>query len=328
MPNPTINSVHIDRALTNISIAYKQSVGDFVSERVFPLIPTDKQSNKYFIYDRTYWNRSEVQKRAPGTESAGGGYKITTDNFYCDVWALHKDVADQIRANQDIPLNEDRDATEWLGQQFLITKEVEFASTYMTSGVWTSGVAGVAAAPGAGQVLQWNDAASTPIEDVRRAKTAVKLLTGYTPNVLTIGQQVYDALIDHADIIDRVKYGQTPGAPAMAGKDVLAKLFEVEEVVIASAIKNTGVEGAAESNSFIVGKVALLSYRPPRAGLLIPSAGYQFAWTGYLGAGAGAAQISKFRMEHLKADRIEGETAFDMKLVSADLGYFFNTIVS
>lgn len=328
MPNPTISSVHIDRALTNVSIAFKQSVGDFVSERVFPLIPTDKQSNKYFIYDRSYWNRSEVQKRAPGTESAGGGYKITTDNFYCDVWALHKDVSDQIRANQDIPLNEDRDATEWLALQFLINKEVQFASTYMTSGVWTTGVTGVASSPTGAQVLQWNDAASTPIEDVRRAKTAVKLLTGLTPNVLTIGQQVYDALIDHPDIIDRVKYGQTPGSPALAGKDVLAKLFEVDEVVVSSAIQNTANEGAAESNAFIVGKVALLSYRPPRAGILTPSAGYQFAWTGYLGASAGAAQISKFRMEHLKSDRIEGETAFDMKLVSADLGYFFNTVVA
>ena len=33
-------------------------------------------------------------------------------------------------------------------------------------------------------------------------------------------------------------------------------------------------------------------------------------------------------MEHLKSDRIEGEMAWDQKVVSDDLGAFFNGIVS
>jgi hypothetical protein len=61
---------------------------------------------------------------------------------------------------------------------------------------------------------------------------------------------------------------------------------------------------------------------------LVPSAGYTFSWTGLLGSGAEGGRISKFRMEHLKADRIELEQAFDLKLVAADLGYFFNTVVA
>jgi hypothetical protein len=35
------------------------------------------------------------------------------------------------------------------------------------------------------------------------------------------------------------------------------------------------------------------------------------------------ARIKRFRMEELAADRVEGEMAFDMKLVGADLGIFF-----
>jgi len=339
MPNPTISSVHVNRPLTNISIAWRQSQIDFVADRVFPIIPVQKQSDLYYTYDRSYWYRSEMQLRAPGTESAGGGFKVATDNYYCPVYALHKDIDDQIRANEDAPLSLERDSVEWLNLQAMIKKEQLFASSFMTGGVWTYEYDGVSSSPTAvgsldptnassNDVLQWNDASSTPIEDVRRAKTYVKEKTGYMPNVLTIGHKVYDALVDHPDIIDRIKYGQTPGAAAMAGREVIAKLFEVDEVNIASGVNNTAAEGATEANSFIVGKHALLTYRPPRPSILTPSAGYTFGWTGYLGGGVGAFQISKFRMDHLKSDRVEGEMAYAQKKVAGDLGFFFDGIVA
>ncbi len=330
MPNPTISNVHVNRPLTNISIAWKQAQTDFVAERVFPLVPVQKRSDAYYVYDRSYWFRSEVQRRAPGTESAGGGYVLTTDTYFADVYALHKDIDDQIRANEDNPLNSDRDAVEWLNLQFMLEKERQFASTYMTTSVWATDVTGVASSPTGAQVLRWSDAASNPIEDVRRYKLEVKRLTGLMPNVLTLGVEVYTALVDHVDIIDRIKYsgGVGPNNPARTTMDALAQLFEVDEIIVGSAVQNTAAEGVAASNAFIVGKSALLSYRPPRPGILIPSAGYNFAWTGYLGGGLGAAQISRFRMEHLKSDRIEGEQAYDMKVVSPDLGVFFNTIVA
>lgn len=339
MPNPTINSVHINRPLTNISIAWRQSQIDFVADRVFPIIPVSKQSDLYYVYDRSYWYRSEMQLRAPGTESAGGGFKVTTDNYYCPVYALHKDIDDQIRSNEDAPLSLERDSVEWLNLQAMIKKEQLFATSFLTGGVWSYEYDGVSSSPTAtssldptsdanNNVLQWNDASSTPIEDIRRAKTYVKEKTGYMPNILTIGQKVYDALVDHPDVIDRIKFGQTPGAPAMAGREVLAKLFEVDEVNIASGVNNTAAEGATEANSFIVGKHALLTYRPPRPSILTPSAGYTFGWTGYLGGGVGAFQISKFRMEHLKSDRVEGELAYAQKKVAGDLGFFFDGIVA
>lgn len=339
MPNPTISNVHINRPLTNISIAYRQEATDFVATKVFPYIPVQKRSDLYYVYNRGDWFRSEMQARAPGTESAGGGYRLTTDSYFCDVFALHKDIADQIRANEDTPLNSDRDAVEWLNQQALLKQEIDFASTYMAGGVWTFEADGVASGETAAGSFdptnasnndkrQWNDAASTPIEDIVQAKTYVKERTGYMPNVLTLGFKTYTTLLNHPDIVDRIKYGQTAGGPAIAGKETLAKLFEVDEVVVASATRNTAAEGLTESNSFVVGKHALLTYRPSRPSILTPSAGYTFGWNGYLGGAVGAAQISKFRMEHLKSDRIEGELAYDMKKVAADLGYFFDGIVA
>jgi hypothetical protein len=61
---------------------------------------------------------------------------------------------------------------------------------------------------------------------------------------------------------------------------------------------------------------------------MVPSAGYTFTWSGLLGSNVLGTRISRFRMEHLKSDRIEIEQAFDHKKVAADLGGFFLNAVS
>jgi hypothetical protein len=337
--NPTLGQVHVNRPLTNISIAYRQSASDYVADRVFPIVPVQKKSDTYFLYDREYWFRSEMRKRAPGTESAGADYALSTASYVCDVWALHKDVDDQIRANEDAPLNSDRDATEWLTQQALILREKEFATNYMAADIWTfeaDGVASGATAAGSfdptnessNDVLQWNDESSNPIKNIRDGVTYVLERTGYQPNKLTLSRKVFNALIDHPDIVDRIKYGQTAGAPAMANEQTLAQIFQLDEVLVSNAIQNSAGEGLTESNGFIVGNNALLSYCPARPSIMVPSAGYTFSWSGYLGAASGAAQIKKMRLDWLNSDRIEAEAAFDQKLVAADLGYFFSGVVA
>lgn len=334
----TQSDVYISRPLTNLSIAYMQDQTQFIADRIFPIVPVAKQADKFWIYTRADWNRALMKKRADGTESQGAGFGTTTDTYFADVWALHVNIGDQTRANVDEPMDMDRDATNFLSLQGLLRREIDFASTYMTNGVWSFSYDGVASSPtavgsldptgSANNVLHWNDASSTPIEDVRRAKTYVMLRTGIKPNKMALGQQVYDALVDHPDIIDRIKYSSSPGNPSVVNKASLAALFEVEEVVVSAAMYNTTEEGATETNAFILGKNALLCYAPRRPGLLTPSAGYTFIWRDYLGNANGALQISKMRIPTRKADRIEGETAFDQKIVAADLGFFFNGIVA
>jgi hypothetical protein len=61
---------------------------------------------------------------------------------------------------------------------------------------------------------------------------------------------------------------------------------------------------------------------------MTPSAGYTFTWNGLLGSSAFGSRISRFRINEKRVDRIEGEMAFDFKVVGADLGYFFSGAVA
>lgn len=332
MSNPTQSAVHVDQPLTDVSVAYLQNASNFVSRRVFPIVRSDKASNIYYEYDRGDFNRDEAQKRAPGTESAGGGYRLSTNTFNCEVFAFHKDIPWQIEANADEVIDLENDASEFVAHKMLIKQEKSFATDFLSTGVWTTDITGAASSPGSGEVLQWNDDAADPIRNIRDAITTIEESTGYTPNVLTLGKAVFDALEDHPDIVDRIKYsGMTDrsGSPARVNERTLAQLFGLDEILVMRAIENTAKEGQTNSSSFIAGKNALLSYRASNPTRMTPSAGYTFTWTGYIeGMNDLGFATSRFDMEWLKATRVEGECAFDQKLVSADMGYFFSGIVA
>jgi len=325
---PTPGDVHVNRPLTNISLAFAQEASNFVASRAFPVVSVDKQSDAYFVYPLEYWTNDEMKMRGPATESVGAGYEISTTTYYAKVWAIHRDIPDQLRANQDSPINVDREATEFVTAKALIKREKLFVATYMATGIWTYDYDGVVSSPSTNQVLQWNDANSDPIGDIQNAKTSILSLTGFEPNTLTVGYPVHSKLVNHPDIIARLNSGQTPGGPALANERRIAEILGVETYTVMKAIENTAQEGQAKSMSFIGGKKALLTYAPSRPGLMTPSAGYIFAWTGLMGATAEGYRIKRFRMEPIASDRVEIEMAFDMKLVSADLGAFFDTIIA
>ena len=336
MPQPTRGMVHIDRALTNISVAFIQRAEAFVANRVFPVVPVQKQSDRYFVYLKEDWFRDEAAERAPATESAGGMYEIdNTPTYFCKKYAFHRDITEEDRTNADAPLTPDTDASEFVTQKMLLKREVLWAEHYFSV---TAGIAGVRESnwgdaelggthSGVDNVtenwhfLQWDRDGSTPIEDISNGKITMASQTGHTPNVLVLGAKVYEALKNHDDILGRIVFTQRGFVTA----DILAGLFEVDRIVVGWAVRNIARKGADEDTDFLLGNHALLAYAAPRPALKQPTAGYIFAWTGLLGAGAYGNRIVRIPMPMLGmgTERIEGEMAFDLRVVSQDLGILY-----
>jgi hypothetical protein len=330
MPNPTPSLLHVDVPLTNISVGYMQDQSLYVADQVFPKVPVQHQSNLYWKYNKSEWRRTEVQKRAPSTESVGAGWRMSQDSYFAHVYALHKDIDDQLRANADSVFSLNRDATQFVTDQLLLHREIDWVSTYFASGVWDTDLDGVASGPGAGEFLQWDQAGSTPIEEITEQKIMMAEQTGFMPNTLVLGAYVEHALQHHADILDRIKYTQR----GQVTREILASLFGVDRILVPMATKNTGpmmqTVAATESNavySFTHGKNALLVYAAPSPSLMQPSGGYTFEWVGYAGSNERGLRVKNFRMELIASDRIEGEAAYDMKVVSPDVGTLFSAAV-
>lgn len=323
---PTMQNAHIDRALTNVSVAYLQDASAFIADKVFPIIPVRRQSDVYYMYNKGDFMRDEAQVRGAGTESAGGDYGVEAQEpYYCRKHAFHKDVTPEERANYDEPLDADQDAVSFVSQKMLIRREMDWASKFFGPGIWGKDIAGVASGAGDDQVVQWDVATSDPIKDITNAAVAMAAETGYKPNTLVLSPYAFYALKNHEDILDRIKYTQK----GIVTEDLLATLFEVEHVYVAWSVVNSAAKGAKDAVDFIFGKSALLCYSEPKPALRKPSAGYIFAWTGLEGSGAYGNRIVRLPMDMLGlgTERIEGEIAFDTKKVCADLGVFFSNIV-
>jgi hypothetical protein len=333
MPLPTLGDVHVNRPLTNLSIGYVQDQKDFVAGVVFPPVPVTNKSDVFYEYNRGDFFRNNMQKRAPGTPAAAGGYKLTTKSYTADVWALKKIVDDQLRANCDSPLQPDRDATMWLTQQALVNRDVNWCSAYFTASLWGYERAGQATADGT-HVKYWNLSGSTPIDDILAAQLSIKQNTGFWPNVLVLGAEVFIKLLTNAQIIDRLKYGQTAPGPVVVQLSDLEALFKVKRVVVAAGIQTSSAEDLVAGSdttpdtfAFIAGKHALLAYAADSPGIMQPSAGYTFNWTGLTGATAAGMRVKKFRWEVDASDHIEIEQAYTFGLVSKYLGGFFNGVI-
>lgn len=324
---PKMQNAHIDRALTNVSVAYLQDESAFIADKVFPIVSVMKQSDVFFMYDKGDFMRDEAQVRGAGTESAGGDYGVeASEPYYCRKHAFHKDVTPEERANYDEPLNADHDAAEFVSQKMLIRREMEWASKFFTTGVWGTEITGVESGATDGQAIQWNLATSNPIKDITDASVAMAGATGFKPNTLVLSPYAFNALKNHEDILDRIKYTQK----GIVTTDLLATLFEVKNVYVAWGVVNSAAKGAANAVDFIMGKNALLCYSAEKPSIRKPSAGYIFAWTGLEGSGAYGNRIVRLPMDQLGlgTERIEGEIAFDVKKVCADLGCFFKDIVA
>lgn len=325
----TPRDVHVDKPLTDLSVAYMQSREDFVATRAFSVVPSDQQSNKYFVWDREHHLRARMQKRAPGQHATTGGMKLSTDNYFCEVWGYREALDRQTRSNQDAGLNLEGGHVDSVTLQAMLRMELEWVSNYFGAGVWSNDFEGVAAGPGAGQFLQWDAEASTPILDVKTAKRSVQRATGFKPNIAVVDPDTFDVLTEHPSIVDKIRVN----IPADVSADVLKRLkrqlltaeLELEELLVAEGVVNTEPDGSAtDGTDFIMPNGLLLAYRPQRPGIKTPAAGYTFTWSGLTGAGDQGTRILRYP-EEPHFDWFEIEAAFDYKVVSPQLAAFFAT---
>lgn len=332
---PTQSDVHVNAALGNILVAFFQDEKEGIAKSAFPIVPVNKKTDFYYKWKREDFWRISAKERAPGTQAEVGGFELETDTYEAKEYAIAKDIPDAIRDNADAELSLDEAATRYIGHQLMLKREQVWNTSFFATSIWTGAVGtnagsdgsdltGTTTGTGTNQFKQWDQTNSTPIEDLRKQILGVKSKTGYRPNKLILGPQVWNVLVDHAELIERVKYTQRGEATT----DLLASLLGLDEVLIGSLVYNSAKEGDTASYGFMHGKSALLLYAPKAASRFEPSAGYTFTWTTRFGAGSEGQRVKRFYMDETEVTRIEGQMNFAMKVVAPELGAFFTAAVA
>ena len=303
----TPRDVVVDPVLSNVSIAYSNEM--YIAEMLMPVFGSKKQQGKYYVYDKANLRRNKTL-RAAGAPANESEYGLTTASFYAEDHALKEKIPFEIIDQADSALSPEMDATESLTEQLLVDKEVALATTMadtasMTQNTTLSGTS------------QWSDFTnSDPIANIRTGQQAVITGIGRKPNTLVLGKQVYDKLIDHPDIVERVKYA-FGGSPT---PELLARIFDVQRVIVAEAVYNTAKEGQTDSLGFIWGKHAWLVYIAPSLRLKQPTFGYTFTYE--------TRQVEKWDDGDAKARYVRVHDNYVQKLVAATAAYLIKNAVA
>jgi len=312
---PVKADMHIDTFLTSVSLAYKNE--SIMYDKACPIIQVRKDSDKIVVMDRKYFAKNAAQLRAPGQESVGGGYVPSSVTYTLENFAFHKMVPDEDLDNADSPLDPYLDATAFVSEVMAVKKELTVVSSCFTTSIW--GTDNTTA-------TNWDlYATATPLTDVDTAATQIMKDRGVSRRNLhlMVGHNVHDAL-KRSPSITALWSGV---APELISEDMLRQAFDIGGYTVASASYNTAVEGATAADSFTHGKNALLCHTAPNPGILVPSAGYIFSWSGVSDGLGMSVGTSRIEMPLKKAVRVEGEIAFDDMVVASDLGYFFSGAV-
>lgn len=124
---------------------------------------------------------------------------------------------------------------------------------------------------------KWTEPNSDPHKDVTEGKEQVRRRIGRYPNLLTLGPAVFNALTNHQKIKEQFKYTSSESITTA----MLAKYFDVEDVVVGKAVylEDNAPESADAQD--IWGNDAVLSYRPKGSNYQVPSFGYTYRLKGY-----------------------------------------------
>lgn len=124
---------------------------------------------------------------------------------------------------------------------------------------------------------KWSDPASDPAKDVKEAKEQVRRRIGRYPNLFEMGPAVFNALSEHPKIKEQFKYTSSDSLTTA----MLAKYFDVDEVVVGKAVYLDDNAPDDEDAKDVWGNDAALIYRPKGSNYQVPSFGYTYRLKGY-----------------------------------------------
>lgn len=323
-----------NRYLTNMSMAFFTNAANYVASDIFPICPVDFSTGFYYVFNKGDLARDNVQRKPKFGKVDPAQLGHTDETYKCEVDQVIIGI-DQIgaqnyqRANVPPSIDPRRSKSRFITEQQLLHLDLTFANNFFKSGVWANEFEGVSSggAVGGSQFIKFSDANSDPIKFIDARKREIKLGGRRMPNKLVLGYDTYNALKEHPDLIERVKYTGSTANPARVTEQVLAQLFGMESVKVLDGSYNAAEAGQPDDMQFICEPDGmLLAYTTSTPAVDEPSAGYIFTWD-MLGNGNYVA-TSQFEGEAgTHSEFMEGLISTDMRKTCDDLACYMKSCV-
>ena len=322
--------------LRNLSIMH--SMPQFVAPEVFPILQSKDPTMKITKYLSGDFFRDEAGIRAEKGQAPITEYRTTEETYSCDEYAIATEISDELRRNarkmSAQPLQPDVEAMMFLKQK-LYTKREKDLVTLIQASTWADGVSG--GEDVAGLWAYTNTSTNTFITDLNTAKetlTAKGILGSgqYELRLLMCDLTFNSVRRIETGVRDQIKYT----SPDSITSAMLAKLLEVDRIIVPTCVENTDEETVAGTsftakriwNSNTTKGMAMLYVYPKRLGLMTMAPGFivndQFSTE----EGGGYLRIMKSRDNDHHLDKYELAELRDQLQVAADAAYLWKDTLS
>ena len=266
----TASDVHIDVPLSNMAVMAFNG-GNLIGEALFPPVPVDKQSDKYYVMNKADWLRlPDTTLRGPKQSPRRVEFSVSSESYYALNYALAGENAFEALANADRAIQLRRRTAMFVTNVLRRSKEQRIASKVTSISNLGSGVA-------LSGTSKWSDYAnSDPVAAVNTAHAFIRGVTGFTGNVAVIDYDTMVTLRRHPVLLDMYKY--TQGGQVTDGQ--IAEQFRVSRIIIADAIKENAREGGTSSMTNMWGNYCGIFHVEPASTMEdVMTFGQTFRWT-------------------------------------------------
>ena len=305
--------VHLDKNLSQMAIDYRPAW--FIADAVLPVVPVEKQTDRYTVWDWKDKLRIPDTKRSRGIRANIIHPNVGSDTYYAENYALAAQVPIEDIENADPNLWADKRESRSQFVQDALMLDWEKRVADLIHG--TGNVGSYAAV-----TLEWGTDSATPLTDLWTAVYNIKGSTGYLPNRMVFGWHAWYLFKQSKQVREQL-FPHGGGYPTEAQ---VATLFDLEQVNVGGADYSAGDEGLSGSLAAIWGDDVLVYYAPQNPAMDRPSFGYGYRWRGQNG------QLPNWQVEvhpydtREKAETVEVGYYQDEKVTDSRLGFLVTNV--
>lgn len=307
-----------DPYYTGIAVAYRN--GRMIADGVLPRVPVDTEKFSFRIYekaDKFTVPNTFVGRKGQVKEIEFGGKEDTAQT---EDYGLEDPIpfADIFNAqNSPNPRDPVAQAVENLADLIELDREQRVAGLVFAAGSYDAGFTDDLAAA-------WSDfTTGDPVKDILEAADAMI----FKPNRLVLGRTTYTTIRRHPKVVAAaIPLGGNAIVGGVVMEDALARVFEVDQVLVGESWINTAKRGQNAALNRVWG---------PHAALLMidNAAGPQneritFGFTAQWETRIAGAQMEDPKIGLRGGVRVRTGESVKELIIAKDLGYFFENAVS
>lgn len=267
--------------------------------------------------------QSRSTKRATGASYARDNWEFDKYTYAVNEFGKEEPLDDaQLAIFGDI-LDAERISADRAEDAVLNEFERDVATAVYNTTTWTGASLTTAI------TNEWDDFTNAaPVNDVMSAINAVEIGSGLQANALVINRKVFRNLTQCNQIVDRIKYTQTPTVDMI--RNALADLLGLKYILVAGGLKNTANEGQTAAISRIWSDEYAMVCRvaegdDPRESCI----GRTFIWDGdsYAAPGDGgrlAVLIEEYREESVRGTVYRARNNRDIVIMYPQAGHLLS----